>query len=46
MQSELQMMSKTLDLDPIVLDNIDPTSEWGRRLKNMCLRLILISTWL
>eukprot|EP00253_Pinus_taeda_P004350 PITA_04350 len=23
-----QMMSKTLDLDPIVLDNIDPTSEW------------------
>eukprot|EP00253_Pinus_taeda_P027423 PITA_27423 len=23
-----QMMSKTLDLDPIVLDDIDPTSEW------------------
>ena len=28
MQSELQMMSKTPDLDPIVLDDIDPTSEW------------------
>ena len=28
MQLELQMMSKTLDLDPIVLDDIDPTSEW------------------
>ena len=28
MQSKLQMMSKTPDLDPIVLDDIDPTSEW------------------
>jgi len=27
MQSELQMMSKTPNLDPIVLDDIDPTSE-------------------
>ena len=23
-----QLMSKTPDLDPIVLDDIDPTSEW------------------
>jgi len=28
MQLELQMMRKTPDLDPIVLDDIDPTSEW------------------
>jgi len=28
MQSELQMMRKTPDLDPIVLENIDPTSKW------------------
>eukprot|EP00253_Pinus_taeda_P027215 PITA_27215 len=26
--SRNQMMSKTPDLDPIVLDDIDPTSEW------------------
>ena len=28
MQLELQMMRKTHDLDPSVLDDIDPTSEW------------------
>ena len=28
MQLELQMIRKTPDLDPIVLDDIDPTSEW------------------
>ena len=28
MQLELQMIRKTPDLDPIVLDDIDPTSGW------------------
>ena len=28
------MMSKTPDLDPIVLDNIDPTSEWVEETKD------------
>jgi hypothetical protein len=28
MQLKLQMIRKTPDLDPIVLDDIDPTSKW------------------
>ena len=29
-----QLMSKTLDLDPIVLDDIDPTSKWVEETKD------------